>query len=122
MGTSEKVKKSHTPRKFSQSSLRNLTKKPKPSDIFDDEPPAPDEETELMDRLSRQAIEDEKARQKVLNHVFTKGQRYIIEKDYIFEYLEKEGIHHIFREINGGWTRCYTDPQLIGKTIEEVKS
>lgn len=121
MGTGQKVKKSRTPRKFSQSSLRNLTKKPKPSDIFDDEPPIPDEETELMERLYRQTIENDKARKEALNHVFSQGKQYIIEKDYIFEYLRKDGIHHIFREINGNWTRCYTDPQLIGKTITEVK-
>ena len=120
MGTGQKVKKSHTPRKFSQSSLRNLTKQPKPSDIFDDEPPLTDEETILMERLANQALEDDKARKKALNHVFSQGNKYIIEKDYIFEYLKKDGIHHIFKEINGGWTRCYTDQQLIGKTIKEV--
>ena len=42
------------------------------------------------------------------------------ERDYTFIYLRKEGIHHVFREINGGWTRTYTDAQLVGKKIIEV--
>lgn len=40
----------------------------------------------------------------------------------IFRYEGKIGIHHSFREIRGGWTRTYTDPQLIGKHIQEVQS
>ena len=39
----------------------------------------------------------------------------------VFRYEGKEGIHHCFREIRGGWTRTYTDTQLIGKRISEVK-
>lgn len=41
--------------------------------------------------------------------------------DCIFRYEGKQGIHHMFREIRGKWTRTYTDAQLIGKKIiEEV--
>lgn len=40
--------------------------------------------------------------------------------DCVFEYIGKQGIHHCFKEIYGGWLRTYTDPQLIGKKIEEV--
>ena len=40
--------------------------------------------------------------------------------DYIFMFMYKKGIHHIFREIRGGWTRTYTDAQLVGKKIQEV--
>ena len=40
----------------------------------------------------------------------------------VFCYRYKEGIHHMFREIHGGWTRTYTDAQLIGKTIKEVEA
>ena len=43
------------------------------------------------------------------------------EYDCIFMFLRKEGIHHIFREIRGGWTRTYTDAQLVGKNIQEVQ-
>ena len=43
-------------------------------------------------------------------------------KGCIFVYLRKEGKHHIFREVRGGWIRTYTDIQLIGKHIQEVKS
>ena len=37
------------------------------------------------------------------------------ECDCIFMFLRKDGIHHVFREIRGGWTRTYTDAQLVGK-------
>ena len=37
-----------------------------------------------------------------------------------FRYEGKRGIHHCFREARGGWTRTYTDTQLIGKKIEEA--
>lgn len=40
--------------------------------------------------------------------------------DYEYIYEGKRGVHHIFREQSGGWTRTYTDSQLIGKVIQEV--
>lgn len=40
--------------------------------------------------------------------------------DCVFRYEGKHGIHHIFREVRGNWTRTYTDSQLIGKGISEV--
>ena len=43
------------------------------------------------------------------------------ERDCIFMFLRKEGIHHMFREVRGGWTRTYTDAQLVGKNIQEVQ-
>ena len=39
----------------------------------------------------------------------------------VFMYEGKQGIHHCFRETRGGWTRTYTDAQLIGKHVEEVQ-
>ena len=39
----------------------------------------------------------------------------------VFRYEGKTGIHHCFREERGGWTRTYTDQQLVGKKIEEVR-
>ena len=39
----------------------------------------------------------------------------------VFEYVGKVGIHHCFKETHAGWTRTYTDAQLIGKKIEEVE-
>ena len=60
---------------------------------------------------------------------FVGGKKYLItdtrskvydESDYLV-YLRKDGIHHMFRNYLGGWLRCFTDPQLIGKTIEEVQ-
>ena len=42
------------------------------------------------------------------------------EVGYTFRYLGKQGIHHMFREICGGWGRTYTDAQLVGKEVVEV--
>ena len=42
------------------------------------------------------------------------------EVGYTFRYLGKQGIHHMFREICGGWSRTYTDAQLVGKEVIEV--
>ena len=39
----------------------------------------------------------------------------------IFKYIGQSGIHHKFIEIKGGWTRTYTNQQLIGKVIEEAE-
>ncbi len=39
---------------------------------------------------------------------------------YEFMYEGKRGEHYVFREKTGGWTRTYTEPQLIGKVIQEV--
>ena len=62
---------------------------------------------------------------------FEKGHKYLILesekdekspiKDCVFQYEGKQGIHHMFREERGKWTRTYTDAQLIGKLIKEVK-
>ena len=54
---------------------------------------------------------------------FTVGKSYKINNanGCVFKYEGKQGIHHVFREIRGNWTRTYTDAQLIGAMIEEVK-
>lgn len=44
----------------------------------------------------------------------------IRDEEYIFCYEGKQGIHHMFREIRGGWSRTFTDAQLIGKKVKEV--
>ena len=46
---------------------------------------------------------------------------YYVEEGCTFRYEGKQGIHHMFREVKGGWTRTYTDAQLIGRKIKEVK-
>ena len=58
---------------------------------------------------------------------FEAGQCYEIdakpsgrEIPFVFVYERKEGIHHMFREKTGGWSRTYTEAQLIGKKIKEV--
>ena len=40
--------------------------------------------------------------------------------NYVFQYLGTQGIHHHFKEIHGGWSRTYTNSQLIDKRIQEV--
>ena len=40
----------------------------------------------------------------------------------IFKYAGKHGIHHVFTETQGGWTRTYTDAQLIDKKIKEAEA
>ncbi|MBQ3760026.1 MAG: helix-turn-helix domain-containing protein [Synergistaceae bacterium] len=40
--------------------------------------------------------------------------------NYVFQYLGTQGIHHCFREIHGGWSRTYTNSQLVDKRIMEV--
>ena len=38
----------------------------------------------------------------------------------VFIYQGKQGKHHMFRHLAGGWLTTRTDVQLIGKKIEEV--
>ena len=42
------------------------------------------------------------------------------ERDWSYEYVMDEGIHHVFRACPGGWIQTYTDAQLTGKRIQEV--
>lgn len=54
---------------------------------------------------------------------FVPGRHYVIEEKNnfrVYEYLRKDGIHHCFKSVRGGWTQTYTDYQLIGKKVEEV--
>ena len=71
---------------------------------------------------------------------FTVGKKYIVsgsgyygkgnhtldgtswDNKVVFEYTGKQGIHHCFRSVLGGWSRTYTDYQLIGKKIREVNN
>ena len=50
----------------------------------------------------------------------TKNKFFAFDNDCVFRYEGKQGIHHVFREIRGNWTRTYTDAQLIGKKVKEV--
>ena len=52
---------------------------------------------------------------------FETGRDYLIDKaTFTLRYEKKNGIHHTFRSVRGGWTQTFTDAQLIGKTIQEV--
>ena len=88
--------------------------------------------------VQEQSKTDIEALKAKMFHSFILGKRYYIQegnpspyefefnplngKGCIFIYLRKEGKHHVFREERGGWTRTYTDVQLIGKKIQEVIS
>ena len=39
---------------------------------------------------------------------------------YVFRYERTEGIHHCSREVYSGWSRTYTDWQLVDKRVLEV--
>ncbi|MBR0253136.1 MAG: hypothetical protein IJQ57_07275 [Synergistaceae bacterium] len=43
------------------------------------------------------------------------------DRDCEFEFVKNEGIHHCFRSVQGGWTRTYTNAQLVDKHIREVQ-
>lgn len=80
--------------------------------------------SERVFRLSREQLE--KRNRKIVQN-FAAGKRYRFlqgagDKDFIFEYVKKEGIHHMFIEIHGGWSRTYTDSQLTEKKFEEVEN
>ncbi len=126
--------KHRSPRKFSQAALRNVTQQklmPRVEDLFDIiETP---EEKAMRKRLHEKALKEAKLHSEILNHKFTIGKKYVVrdfakaakdsaltDKDEPFIYLGKQGKHHIFRHVAGGWTRTFTDPQLIGKFIQEV--
>ena len=43
------------------------------------------------------------------------------DKDCTFEYIKDEGIHHCFKAVQGGWSRTYTNAQLVDKHVMEVE-
>ena len=90
-----------------------------PKVLHDDCPPLP---VENFDDLQKKII-----------HSFTLGKCYKIyakqasghgwkidKSPFVFQYVGKNGIHHTFKEFNGGWSRTYTDAQLVDKVIQEV--
>ncbi len=53
---------------------------------------------------------------------FEVGKEYLIDKVvFVLRYERKDGIHHTFRSVRGGWTQTFTDAQLIDKTIKEAE-
>lgn len=71
--------------------------------------------------------------QKKILHSFTLGKCYKIyakqanghgwkidNSPFVFLYVGKNGIHHTFKEFHAGWSRTYTDAQLVDKVIQEV--
>lgn len=86
--------------------------------LFDDE----DNEDETLWAKAKKAEEERlkkkvQEREKALSFSFNNDKCYKID-GFVFKYLGEQGIHHYFQEINGGWTRTYTDVQLIGRKIK----
>lgn len=92
-----------------------------------------DKSNDWLDEALRKAEDNNN----LVSHSFVKGACYSIfdtangkdtyetmnpttGKGCIFIYIRKDGKHHIFREQRGGWTRTYTDVQLMGKHVQEV--
>lgn len=71
------------------------------------------------------SYEDAPPLPKPVEFTFEEGHKYRIhdmkqENDIcVFKYEGKQGKHHMFREVRGGWMRTYTDAQLLGKQIKE---
>ena len=64
-----------------------------------------------------------KAEKESVRAKFIVGKNYKLDSanSCVFKYEGKQGIHHVFREVRGNWTRTYTDAQLIGTRTEEVE-
>ena len=99
----------------------------------------PDEDVNIrLKRSTPKLVATHKTRKEStqLVHTFKEGQCYSIsdasrkqgdsftrlscEGLFVLRYEGKQGIHHHFRETRGGWTRTYTDAQLVGKRIQEA--
>ena len=50
------------------------------------------------------------------DNTFKLNEIYVID-DYAFRYVGREGIHYCFVEVKNGWSRIYTDYQLLGKEL-----
>lgn len=71
-------------------------------------------------KRSQKIVRQEQARREAaLRHHFDIKCCYLIDT-HNFCYIGKQGIHHCFKAVLGGWSRTYTDTQLIGKSILEV--
>ena len=105
-----KENKSKSKNKVKVKNIEKLSKpKPKPTPI---EWPQKWMEAEEEEKLKNQERLDS------LSFSFDINEIYYID-DYYFQYIGKEGIHHCFKEVNSGWSRTYTDYQLIGKNIRK---
>ena len=63
--------------------------------------------------------QEQERREAALTHQFEIGRLYLIDK-CTFRYVGKQGKHHCFVSSLSGWSRTYTDTQLIGKSYQEV--
>jgi len=52
----------------------------------------------------------------VKKHRFEPGKKYVIGEERV-KYLRKEGEHHVFVSVSGGWRTSWTDMQLAGEEV-----
>ena len=74
----------------------------------------------------------QEAEPKKIEFEFKTGCKYVIRDtgnikaaqnlDNILIYQCRQGKHHFFKHWKAGWTITFTDPQLIGKIIQEVNT
>lgn len=97
-------------RKMSQATLRSLTDK----DLFFDLQAPPS-----TPKPPKVAFEFQAGKKYLIRNT---GNPYTLNmSDHIFVYQYKQGKHHFFKHWLAGYTVTFTDPQLIGKVIQEVK-
>ena len=74
---------------------------------------------EFFERSQTIRQQEQERRKAALIHQFEIGRLYLIDK-CTFRYVGKQGKHHCFVSSLSGWSRTYTDAQLIGKSYQEV--
>ena len=97
-------------RKMSQATLRSLTDK----DLFFDLQAPPS-----TLKPPKVAFEFQTGKKYLIHN--TGNPNMLNFSDYIFIYQCKQGKHHFFKHWLAGYTVTFTDAQLIGKFIQEVK-
>ena len=110
-----KMVRMYKTRKPSNADIRAMMCKPITFDeLFNDKPKKPEKPLPTLPKeISFSFIGGKK-------YVITDSPIKILDEVKMLVYLKKDGKHHMFRNYLGGWITCYTDQQLIGKTIKEV--
>ena len=92
-----------------------------------EKPPERKKNTKRKYDVVRIVIEDAPRLPKPVKYEFSEGCMYRKSEsakkpeEDVLKYEGKQGIHHCFRAVRGGWTRTYTDAQLVVKQIKEVE-
>ena len=65
----------------------------------------------------KKLIKEVKEREEATNFSFNVDEVYYID-GYNLRYVGKKCIHHCFKSVSGGWSRTYTNNQLVGRQIK----